>query len=276
MEKLHYPVVLSIAGSDPSGGAGIQADIKTCAALGVYAMTALTALTAQNTLGVRSVMPAGPAMLRAQLEAVLDDITPDAVKIGMVPDAASAKVIAGCIETYRLGNIVLDPVMAATSGHSLAGIDVLDAMWDSLFPLADIITPNLPEASAIAGRAISRATTADALCLLEMTGAGGVLLKGGHDTSSDTLTDVIAIRTGGTAYTAEKRHRRIESPNTHGTGCSLSSAVAAMLALGLAPAEAASRAVEALAEAVEAGAGYGIGHGHGAVNHFAIEKFRII
>lgn len=128
MDKLHYPVVLSIAGSDPSGGAGIQADIKTCAALGVYAMTALTALTAQNTLGVRSVMPAGPAMLRAQLEAVLDDITPDAVKIGMVPDAASVEVIAGCIETYRLGNIVLDPVMAATSGHSLAGSDVLDAM----------------------------------------------------------------------------------------------------------------------------------------------------
>lgn len=162
----------------PLRGAGIQADIKTCAALGVYAMTALTALTAQNTLGVRSVMPAGPAMLRAQLEAVLDDITPDAVKVGMVPDAASAKVIAGCIETYRLGNIVLDPVMAATSGHSLAGIDVLDAMRDSLFPLADIITPNLPEASAIASRAISRATTADALCLLDMTGAGGVLLKG--------------------------------------------------------------------------------------------------
>lgn len=269
-----YKTVLSIAGSDPSGGAGIQADIKTCAALGVYAMTAITAVTAQNTLGVRGFNAVGVDMLAAQLDAVLSDITPDAVKIGMIPDAPSARLIAAKLREYELRNIVLDPVMVATSGDSLSGEGVIDVMRQELFPLADMLTPNLPEASVILGRKVDSAVAEDACLMVELTGARSVLIKGGHG-AGEMLIDILAERTPHGVECMAPSHPYIDSPNTHGTGCSLSSAIASFLASGCTLRQAAAAGVKAVAEGIAEGRHYRLGHGHGPIHHLSLEKFRI-
>lgn len=261
----HYTTVLSIAGSDSCGGAGIQADIKTCQALGVYAMTAITAVTAQNTCGVQGVEVIPPEMLRKQIEAVVTDIRPDAVKIGMVPTVANADVICECIERYDLANVVLDPVMVATSGDRLSGSAVMSKFKRCLNYKAALLTPNLPEAKALSGIDFSTAEDSGVLIsrLAKALDCPAVLLKGGH-TEGDTLTDVLFADGKISTFT----HPRIHTPNTHGTGCSLSSAIAAFLAKGYCVTEACGLAIEWLSRAIEQGSRYAIGSGHGPVCHF--------
>jgi hydroxymethylpyrimidine/phosphomethylpyrimidine kinase len=260
-----YSTVLSIAGSDSIGGAGIQADIKTCSALGVYAMTAITAITAQNTTGVRCFTSCPPYHLREQLQAIFDDLIPDAVKIGMIPDKISAEIITEVLEQYHVPNIVLDPVLVATTGASLSDASALTFMLKHLFPIATVVTPNLPEASKILGRDISTVdemiTAAhDIHSLYEPT---AVLIKGGHLTDTDQLTDILFYDNSITQITSE----RIDTDNTHGTGCSLSSAIASYLAMGCQLGDAVQLACAWLHTAIEAGKDYTLGHGHGPINH---------
>ena len=219
---------LSIAGSDPSGGAGIQADMKTMTMNGVYAMTAITALTAQNTTGVTAIMEVTPLFLQQQLDAVFQDIWPDAVKVGMVSSPELAAVIAQRLEMYAAVNIVVDPVMVATSGSALIQGSAVSLMREKLFPLATVITPNIPEAEALSGLSIHTETDMEraAKAIGESCGCA-VLCKGGHSVNdaNDLLYDH-----GTFTWFAGKR---IQNPNTHGTGCTLSSAIAANLAKGL-------------------------------------------
>lgn len=273
-----YRTVLSVAGSDSVGGAGIQADIKTCTALGAYAMTAVTALTAQNTTGVARVAVTEPEMLRAQLDMVLEDVRPDAVKTGMIPDAAGVRTVADYIRNFSLDNVVVDPVMVATSGDSLCADDTRRALLESLLPLARVATPNMPEAEALTGVEITdRASMLlAALELLRTTGCGSVLLKGGHGLERCGHADLLLL--GSTELSGEDasghfaepvwlEHPHIDTCNTHGTGCTLSSAIASLLARGLGVEDAVRVAVDWLSGAIEAGAGYALGKGHGPVNH---------
>ncbi len=219
---------LSIAGSDSCGGAGIQADIKTMTMNGVYAMTAVTALTAQNTTGVRSILESTPEFLKEQLEAVFEDIYPDAVKIGMVSSAELVNVIAECLKKYDAKNIVVDPVMVATSGSALIKTDAVEALEEKLFPIASLITPNIPEAEVVSGAEIKDAGDMEkAAGIIHGKFGCAVLLKGGH--SINDANDLL--------YDGLKRSwicgERINNPNTHGTGCTLSSAIASNLAKGM-------------------------------------------
>ena len=218
---------LSIAGSDSSGGAGIQADIKTMSANGVYAMTAVTALTAQNTTGVTDILDSTPAFLSAQLDAVFTDIFPDAVKIGMVSSAELISVIAQKLRQYGARHIVVDPVMVATSGAKLLQDDAVQALTEKLLPLAEVLTPNIPEAEILSGMSIANAADMEAAArtISERYGCA-VLCKGGHQINdADDL-----LWQGGTGKWF--RGKRIHNPNTHGTGCTLSSAIASNLAKG--------------------------------------------
>lgn len=252
---MEYIKVLSIAGSDPSGGAGIQADLKTCCAMGCYGMTAITAITAQNTLGVRDFVAVSPEMLRTQIEAVCDDIRPDAVKIGMVPSAEAADVIADMIEKYSLERVVVDPVMVSTSGHSLSEGSAIDTLSRRVFPLASVITPNLPEAKALG--------STDPSALASIYQCASVLVKGGHSTDHDNMVDLLwsdgVLHEFPVAY--------VDTPNTHGTGCTLSSAIACQLAMGKSVVEACAVAIDWLGKAIRSGANFKLGHGHGPVNH---------
>lgn len=267
--------MLSIAGSDSCGGAGIQADIKTCSALGVYAMTAITAVTAQNTMGVSGVFPVPADLLRAQLDAVLADICPDAVKIGMIPNAECAEVIADTLEKYDLKNVILDPVMVATSGDRLSDDSVYQVMCRRLFPQVSLITPNMPEASFMLQAEVTEHTIEMcAEALLRMNGISAVLLKGGH-AGSAIITDVLAVSSEDGNHVYKFEHPAVETNNTHGTGCSLSSAIASFMAANYPIHRAVSEAVSAISAGIGAGRDYAIGHGHGAINHFALEKFRI-
>ncbi|MBQ8497192.1 MAG: bifunctional hydroxymethylpyrimidine kinase/phosphomethylpyrimidine kinase [Clostridia bacterium] len=218
---------LSIAGSDSCGGAGIQADIKTMTMNGVYAMSAITALTAQNTTGVRAIQEATPAFLKDQIDAVFEDIRPDAVKIGMVSSAELIHVIAERLFYYEAENVVVDPVMVATSGSKLMKTDAVSTLIKELLPLATLVTPNIPEAEVLSGRTI--ATKNDMLtvakCIGEQYGCA-VLLKGGH--SINDANDLLYAN-GSYKWFCGKR---IDNPNTHGTGCTLSSAIASNLAKG--------------------------------------------
>jgi hydroxymethylpyrimidine/phosphomethylpyrimidine kinase len=260
-----YPTILSVAGSDSVGGAGIQADIKTCCALGVYAMTVITAITAQSTRGVTGVEPCSPEMLRKQLWTVLDDVRPDAVKIGMVPDGESALVVAEAIEHFRLKNVVIDTIMVSTSGYTLGGRDYVSTLRERLIPLSTLLTPNLPEAEKLTGIV---ADDVDGMRHLaaEMCRSYGtaVLLKGGHLADTDVLTDVLATTDG---EVVEIHHPLVFTQNTHGTGCSLSSAIAANLAKGHSLCDAVAVADEWLHGAIVAGADYILGHGYGPINH---------
>ncbi|MCB8876352.1 bifunctional hydroxymethylpyrimidine kinase/phosphomethylpyrimidine kinase [Acidisoma silvae] len=250
--------VLVIAGSDSGGGAGIQADIKSVMALGGFATTALTALTAQNTLGVMDVLPVPPAFLTAQIDAVMSDIGADAIKTGMLPDSATILAVADFIGRLspRLP-FVMDPVMVATSGDRLQSEDALTALKSRLLPLATVITPNIPEAELLLGRRISdEGAQREAAQALLATGAAAVLVKGGHLTGA-TVTDLLATRDGTIAITGE----RINSTSTHGTGCTLASAIATGLAQGMGLEDAVRRACAYVAAAIRKAPGLGRGHG---------------
>lgn len=259
-----YVRVLSIAGSDSGGGAGIQADLKTFSALGCYGMTAITAITAQNTQGVRAIHGVPPEVLRAQIDAVVEDIGVDAVKIGMLATPEVVQVVADAIRRHALTNVVLDPVMVATSGDRLVAQETQGALVSELFPLAAIVTPNLDEAGWLLGRSIRnpQQLQADADALLAL-GARAVLLKGGH-LPGDWVVDMLALPSGA--------HHRLESAriatrNGHGTGCTLSSAIAAHLALGQPLVAAVRAAREYILGAIAAGAQVATGRGHGPLNH---------
>lgn len=259
------PNVLSIAGSDPSGGAGIQADLKTIGALGGYGMAAITALTAQNTRGVTAVHVPPVAILVAQLEAVFADVRVDAVKIGMLADAAIVTAIAACLAAHEAPHIVLDPVLVATSGDELGAPGVVEAMRGSLVRQAALVTPNLPEAARLTGRPI--ATTLDAMRETARTlveaGARAVLVKGGHLSGAEAVDVLFDGRTMQT-FTAP----RVDTANTHGTGCTLSSAIATCLALGLDMPAAVERAKRYLTDALRRSGALTVGSGHGPVHHF--------
>jgi len=259
-----YARVLSIAGSDSGGGAGIQADLKTFSALGCYGMTAITALTAQNTLGVQAIHGVPAAFLKTQLQSVLDDIGVDAVKIGMLHSPDVVEVVAWAIDHYRLTHVVLDPVMVATSGDRLIAQETVAVLVNELFPRAHLVTPNLDEASLLLQKNLSKVDELQnaALELLAM-GANAVLLKGGH-LPGDSLSDVLQVQGSDTLVFEAAR---IPSRNVHGTGCSLSSAIAAYLALGHGLQQAVEQAREFIRHAIAQGATVKTGEGHGPLNH---------
>ena len=259
-----YTRVLSIAGSDSGGGAGIQADLKTMAALGCYGMTAITAITAQNTLGVRAIQALPPELLAQQIDAVVEDIGVDAVKIGMLHDVGVVRVVADAIRRHRFAHVVLDPVMVATSGDKLITESTVDRLVDELFPLATLITPNLDEAAWLLRlQAIDIDALEGTANLLQVLGAPAVLLKGGH-LPGPQLTDLLLLP-GGRIERWEAP--RIPTRNTHGTGCSLSSAIACQLALGAPLVEAVAQGRDFVRGALLAGADMQLGHGHGPLNH---------
>jgi hydroxymethylpyrimidine/phosphomethylpyrimidine kinase len=256
--------VLSIAGSDPSGGAGVQADLKAFAALGAYGMAVITALTAQNTQGVRSFQTVEPDFVAEQIDAIFADVRVDAVKVGMVATAEIAAAVADRLRHHAARNVVVDPVMVSKSGHHLLREDAVAALRDTLVPIARVITPNLPEAGVLLG-ADAPATPAEMRhCLrgLHRLGAEWVLLKGGHLPGPDS-TDLLFNGDVMTELTAA----RIDTRNTHGTGCTLSSAIAALLPLHE-MVEAVRRAKAYLTGAIAASDRLAVGSGHGPVHHF--------
>ena len=255
------PNVLSIAGSDPSGGAGIQADLKTFSALGCYGMAALTALTAQNTQGVTGVHDVPAEFVRAQIDAIFEDVDVAAVKIGMLSQPEIIHEIADVLETYKPPFLVVDPVMVATSGDPLISSEAIDALKERLIPLATIITPNIPEAQKLSRKAVLDMETS-AVGLLDL-GCKSVLLKGGH-LKEAVARDVLAMQGSGVQ---EFSAPRVDTPNTHGTGCTLSSAIAAYLAKGEDIPSACEKAKAYLTGALEASSALRVGHGHGPVHH---------
>ena len=261
-----YYRALTIAGSDSGGGAGIQADLKTFSANGCYGMSVITALTAQNTQGVTGIHPVPPAFVEEQMEAVFTDIGTDAVKIGMLFSVPLIETVARNLKRYQPQNIILDPVMVAQSGDRLVQDDAIDAIKFLLVPLADVITPNIPEAEVMIGRKLNtrdeiKSATED----LAVLGCQNVLLKGGHG-SGDESTDLLFISR--TKRFIELTGKRIQTKNNHGTGCTLSSAIAAYLAKGSDLPTAVRNAKEYIKGAIEAGAAYTIGKGSGPVHHF--------
>ena len=263
---------LSIAGSDPSGGAGIQADIKTMTANGVYAMTAITALTAQNTTGVTGIMEVTPDFLSEQLDRIFTDIFPDAVKIGMVSSCGLIEAISNKLKEYNAGHIVLDPVMVATSGSKLISDEAVEVLKKELIPVAEIITPNIPEAEALSGMKIGSADDMEkaAKVIFDRYGCA-VLLKGGH--SLNDANDLLFTKSESKWF----RGKRIENPNTHGTGCTLSSAIASNLAKGYDLAQSVELAKEyisgALGAMLDLGKGSGpMAHGFDINSRFTAEK----
>ncbi len=259
-----YPRLLSIAGSDSGGGAGVQADLKTFSALGCYGMTAITALTAQNTTGVRAIHGVPPQMLRDQIDAVLEDIGVDAVKIGMLHSPDIVQTVAEAIDRHALVNVVLDPVMVATSGAVLIDNPAIAALVRELFGRAVLVTPNLDEASLLVGRTLGSEQDMEAAAHeLLGKGARAVLLKGGH-LAGDVVSDLLMLQNAAPHW---MRATRIHTANTHGTGCTLSSAIAAHLALGMPLLEAVEAARRFVRAALTAGAGVRTGAGSGPLNH---------
>ena len=259
-----YARVLTIAGSDSGGGAGIQADLKTFAALGCYGMSAITALTAQNTVGVQSIHAVPAPFLKAQIQSVMDDIGVDALKIGMLHEPAIVEVVAWAIDHYHIDHVVLDPVMVATSGDRLIAHETVQVLVRELFPRVSVVTPNLDEAQLLLGYDIPDAQALDAAAqALLGLGARAVLLKGGH-LASDEVVDLLVQSSGPTRRLASAR---IPSRNVHGTGCTLSSAMAAHLALGHGLEEAVVLARNFILNAIAHGAEVGTGQGHGPLNH---------
>lgn len=251
---------LTIAGSDCSGGAGIQADIKTMTANGVYAMSAITALTAQNTTGVSGIMEVSPEFLRQQIDSVFTDIRPDAVKIGMVSSSELIIAIADKLAEYQAENIVVDPVMVATSGARLISDDAIETLKKRLLPMADVLTPNIPEAEVLSGIQIKSAE--DMAAAAEVIRASyhcAVLLKGGHQLND---ANDLLCRSGGCRWFMGKR---IDNPNTHGTGCTLSSAIASNLAKGFDLDTSVERAKSYISGALSAM--LNLGKGSGPMNH---------
>ncbi|WP_374547500.1 bifunctional hydroxymethylpyrimidine kinase/phosphomethylpyrimidine kinase [Rhodoblastus sp.] len=257
--------VLSIAGSDPSGGAGAQGDLKTFSALGAYGMAALTALTAQNTLGVQGVHNVPAEFVAAQIESIFSDIKVDAVKIGMIGTVANVAAIAAQLKRFHAKNVVLDPVMVATGGHSLGGDELVEPIREKLFPLARLVTPNLIEAALLAGDRMAEGPgDMRALALkLHALGAPAVLVKGGHLPEGDAY-DLLYDGAEFTEFAAP----RLATRNTHGTGCALSAAIAARLGRGASLKQAIADAKAFLGGALAAGRDFEIGAGHGPPQHF--------
>ncbi|MDL2231512.1 bifunctional hydroxymethylpyrimidine kinase/phosphomethylpyrimidine kinase [Porphyromonadaceae bacterium OttesenSCG-928-L07] len=264
--KKHYKRVLSIAGSDPSGGAGIQADLKAISACGCFATTAITAVVDENTVGVTGVHPVPVDFVRGQIISVLDDIGADAVKIGMLHSSELIRTVKETLLQYNIGNIVLDPVMVATSGDKLLQDEAIKTLKNELIPCVRIITPNIPEAEILAGRKISNQCELPEVAKeLSQGRQVSVLLKAGH-LKDDEVNDIFYDAEADSI--TELKSPRIATRNTHGTGCTLSSALAAFLALGNPPAEAAKKAKDYIYNALLAGSEYEIGKGHGPVHHF--------
>ena len=266
LPPLHYHRVLTIAGSDSGGGAGIQADIKAISACGCYAASAITAVTAQNTLGVHGVAAVPLDILEQQIRDVIDDIGVDAIKIGMLHSKDVIRLVAQLLKEYRIRHVVLDPVMVSTSGHRLMEENALTSLQEELLPLVEVITPNIPEAQILLGQELNHQEQLPRACIeLAQRYHTSVLLKAGHLTEErlvDYLYDVA------THQLYEFPSQRIQTPNTHGTGCSLSSALASGLAKGLSLPQAASMASDYVHAAIDAGALYTLGKGHGAIQHF--------
>ena len=258
--RRYYPV-LSIAGSDSSGGAGIQADIKTISAIGCYAMTAISAITAQNTPGVSAIQGIDPDIVRAQISTVWADIPPLAVKTGMLFSAPIIEQVAAELSQHPPLHLVVDPVMLSTSGSQLIAPDAVDCMVKLLFPMAEIVTPNISEAYALTG---THDFMQQALALRGM-GCRNVLLKGGDTDSTDFKTDYLLLENS--CELMPLKSDAINTRNTHGTGCTLSSAIASYLALGMDMTEAVSRAKLFVVRGLRSGASVAIGHGHGPMNH---------
>jgi len=261
-----YKRVLTIAGSDPSGGAGIQADLKTFSACGCFGTSAIVAVVDENTVGVTGVHPVPVAFVTGQIRSVLDDIGADAIKIGMLHSSELIRAVKETLARYPIKNIVLDPVMVATSGDKLLQDEAIETLKNELIPCARVITPNIPEAEVLLGRKIDGQH--DLPVIIKELSAGGkvsVLLKGGH-LKEEVLTDVF--------YNAETEEiislpsKRIHTKNTHGTGCTFSSAIAAFLAHGQPLNDAIRNAKDYMKSAISAGATYEIGKGHGPVHHF--------
>lgn len=260
-----YKKVLTIAGSDSGGGAGIQADLKTFSALGCFGMSAITAITAQNTTAVTAIHPVPAEVVGKQIEAVISDIGVDAIKIGMLNSPEVIEEVAKQLKHFKVKNIVLDPVMIAKSGDKLLQDESIEALKTELIPLAEIITPNIPEAEVLTGLTISnKEEMIEAARQLIDNGAKSVLLKGGHF-EGETSPDCLMLNTGEVVWLESKR---VKSPNTHGTGCTLSSAIASYLALGNSTIEAVKLGKQFITNAIIAGADYKIGNGHGPVHHF--------
>lgn len=267
-----YPIVLSIAGSDSSGGAGIQADLKTFSALGVYGATAITAITAQNTLGVVSQMALPPQMVREQIIAVMDDLHPSVVKIGMLSNAEMVNAVAEVLSEYK-PKIVLDPVIVSTSGHRLLSVEAQEVIKEKLLPISELVTPNIPEMETLTNMSLSSFEEKEkAANYLLSLGAKAVLLKGGHE-DGEVKTDILFFRAHEVcsqliAHNSQLVSESISTKNVHGTGCTLSSAIAAFLALDYSLEDAVKEAKRYITEAIRAGADVRIGHGFGPVNHF--------
>lgn len=261
-----YKKALTIAGSDSGGGAGIQADLKAFSANGVYGMSVITAITAQNTQGVRGIHPIPVEFIEKQIAAALNDIGADAVKIGMLHSSDVINAVVSSLKKYRLGNVVVDPVMVATSGDKLLQDDAINTLIKKMFPLASVITPNIPEAEIILSKKITtRGEFAQAARELSETGASSVLLKSGHFKAGE-LIDILYIPSDDQLI--EIPCQRIDTKNTHGTGCTLSSAIAAWLAHGYRLKEAVQKGLEYTHQTIVEGSKYQIGHGHGPVHHF--------
>ena len=312
MQRKHYTRVLTIAGSDSGGGAGVQADIKTISALGCYAASAITAVTVQNTMGVSDVHPIPADIVEGQIRAVLDDIGADAIKIGMLQSREITRRIAAVLGEYPIRNIVLDPVMVSTSGHRLIEPEAVEALVSCLMPLARVITPNIPEAEILLGgkRLSDQASLSEAAVELSRLTGASVLLKAGHlapdpsgaeyEAECRAESECLSGAESGAGCRAESRAKSgadseamvltdyfydaergelielpsqaVQTVNTHGTGCTMSSALAAHLAKGCSLQEAARGAKAYIAGAIADGAAYEIGHGHGPVNHFFLNK----
>ncbi len=268
-ESKKYARTLTIAGSDSGGGAGIQADLKTFSALGCYGMSVITALTAQNTTGVRSIFEVSSDFIGDQIDAVLSDIGADAVKIGMLHRSEIIRVVAERLKHYGMKSVVLDPVMVAKSGDHLLKDEATDTLKDVLFPITKILTPNLPEASVLLARKISGSDEMEKAAMdLTDLGPSIVVIKGGHSDSSQS-DDYVCIRDArGNTQGTWLKTTRIKTQNTHGTGCTFSSAIASFLAHGFDSLTAIRKAKDYLFDAIKAGADYKLGSGHGPVHHF--------
>lgn len=269
MKHQTYYRLLTIAGSDSGGGAGIQADLKTFAALGCYGMSVITALTAQNTVAVTGIYEVPADFVAQQIDAVLDDIGVDAIKIGMLQRAEIIRAVADRLRTRNVSHVVVDPVMISKSGAKLLREETIDTLRTVLLPLATIVTPNIPEASLLAGQQIkNRSAMEDAGAKILAFGPKAVLVKGGHHRDS-LCADCLCTK--GKSEEIEVHwfeSKRVKTKNTHGTGCTLSSAIAAYLAKGFKIQEAVKKSKQFIDKAIKAGSHYSLGKGHGPVHHF--------
>lgn len=264
--RRRYHVALSIAGSDSSGGAGIQADIKTFSALGVYGATAITAITAQNTVGVHSQHALPAQMVYDQIMAVVDDVNPSVIKLGMLSNVEIATTVAQALAKCNVP-IILDPVMISSSGHRLLSVEAQEVVKQRLLPMATLVTPNIPEMSALTSMPLATAEQKfDAACHLLSLGVHAILLKGGHE-EGDTKRDILYINTTSGIEVSYFTSPTIQTDNIHGTGCTLSSAIAAYMARGCTLTEAVGKAKEYVSKAIQMGADVSIGSGFGPVNH---------